>query len=334
MNRLILFSLLFVFAGCNSAKNKPDVSHIKVDLIIERFEQAFFKIDSNNIREGLTGLRNSYPGFYPVFLRDILLVNPMDTSSFTVIRSMLSGYRPVYDSIEKKYPKLDWLKDELEEGFRYVKYYYPKYNVPRIITFIGTLDAPGVVMAPQYLGIGLHQFAGKDFSVYQAGPIQEMYPAYISRRFDKEYITANAFKAVADDIYPDKSAGNTLIEQIVEKGKQWWLLDHFLPDAPDSVKTGFTGKQLNWTKENEGNIWSYLMKNENLYSIEPTTIQNYLGEAPSTQGLPDASPGNIGQWIGWRIVEKYASSHSAMSVEEILATPARTVFQESGYKPK
>jgi hypothetical protein len=334
MTRLSIITLAFFFASCHSGKNKPNVSHIKVDVNIERFEQSFFKIDSNHIREGLIDLRNAYPDFYPVFLRDILLVNPMDTSSFAVIRGILTSYHSINDSIQKKYSNLAWLKDELTEGFRYVKYYYPQYNVPRVITFIGTLDAPGVILSPQYLGIGLHQFAGKDFSVYQAAPVQEMYPGYISRRFDREYITPNVFKAVADDIYPDKSVGNPLIEQMVEKGKQWWLLDHFLPDVDDTLKTGFTGKQLAWTKENEGNIWSYIMKNENLYSIEPTTIQNYLGEAPSTQGLPDAAPGNIGQWIGWRIVENYASRHSDLKLQQVLSTPARTIFQESGYKPK
>ena len=43
-------------------------------------------------------------------------------------------------------------------------------------------------------------------------------------------------KSVADDIYPDKSVGRPLIEQMIEKGKHWFLLDKFLPDAPDSVK--------------------------------------------------------------------------------------------------
>ena len=52
-----------------------------------------------------------------------------------------------------------------------------------------------------------------------------MYPAYISRRFDAVYIPANCIKAVIDDIFPDKSTGKPMIDQMIEKGKQWWLLD-------------------------------------------------------------------------------------------------------------
>jgi hypothetical protein len=328
----ILMAVLFL-AACNNS-DKPDVSNIKVDLHLERLEQSFFRMDSNNVRTGLSELRNAHPGFYPFFMQEILMLNPMDTNSYAYVRNLLTSYRPINDSIQKKYANLNWLKDDLTETFKYVKYYYPDYRIPGIVTYLSEFSAPGVCVAPGYIGVGLHQFAGKNFSVYEAGPIREMYPSYISRRFDKEYIVPGVVTAVVDDIYPDKRAGLPLIEQMVEKGKQWWLADHFLPDAHDSLITGYTGKQLDWAENNEGDIWSYIMKNENLYSIEPETIQMYMEPGPYTQNMSDASPGQIGPWIGWQIVKKYASAHSSMKIPEILATPARTIFQESKYKPK
>lgn len=334
MFRIYLFALIVLLSGCGGDANKPDVSHIKVDLTLERFEQDFFKIDTNNIQGGLAHLRNAYPHFFPVYVQNILQVNPMDTASYSIIRSIVSSYRPINDSLQEKYPNLNWLKDDLTEGFQYVKFYYPQYRVPRILTFIATLDAPGVVLTPEYLGIGLHQYAGKDFSVYEAPELQQVYPAYISRRFDKEYMVANSMKAVVDDVYPDQSVGRPLVEQMVEKGKQWYLLQHFLPDAPDSALTGFTQKQLDWVEANEGNVWSHIVKNENLYGIEPHVIQTYIGESPFTQGMPEASPGNIGQWIGWRIVQQYAQKNEKLTLQQVLQTPARTIFQGAAYKPK
>jgi hypothetical protein len=328
----ILIAVLFLTACKNN--DKPDVSHIKVDLRLERFEQSFFKMDSNHVREGLADLRNAHPGFYPFFMQEILRLNPVDPGSLSIVRKILTDYQPINDSIQKKYSNLSWLRDELSTGFKYVKYYFPDYRIPGIVTYIGEFSAPGLCVAPGYIGIGLHQFAGRNFSVYQEGPIQEMYPSYISRRFDKEYIAPGVMTAMVDDIYPDKKAGLPLIEQMVEKGKQWWLAEHFLPDAHDSLITGYTGKQMDWVKENEGNIWSYLMKNENLYSIEPETIQLYMEPGPFTQNMSEASPGQIGPWVGWRIVKKYAAAHSSLKLEEILAIPARTIFQESKYKPK
>lgn len=333
MKYLQVLILIVTICSCNNS-NKPDVSKIKVDISIERFEQSFFQIDTNNISVGLTDVRNRFPDFYPLFIQHILQLNPSDSSSIGIIKAIISGYRDINNTIQSKYNNINWLQKELTESFRYVKYYFPKYTVPGVITFIGTLDAPGIVLTPTHLGIGLHQYAGKNFSVYKDEQVQQLYPSYISRRFDQEYIVPNSMKAVVDDIYPDQTIGKPLIEQMVEKGKQLYLLDHFLPDAHDTLKTGYTKRQLDWVQKNEGNVWSYIIQNENIYSIEPTVIQIYMGEAPFTQNMPEDSPGNIGQWIGWQIMKKFANSSDTLTVQKILQTPAKKIFEGAKYRPK
>ena len=139
---------------------------------------------------------------------------------------------------------------------------------------------------------------------------------------------------IIDDIFPDKSTGKPMVEQMIEKGKQWWLLDKLMPATADSLKTGYTQKQLKWCKENEGLIWNYFVTNENLEAIEPDMIQNYIGESPTTQGMPQSSPGNIGQWVGWQIVKKFAAENSSLNPTEIMNTPARKILTEAKYKPK
>jgi uncharacterized protein YjaZ len=80
-------------------------------------------------------------------------------------------------------------------------------------------------------------------------------------------------------------------------------------------------------------MWPVMVK-ENLYSIEPSVIQSYIGEAPFTQTMSDASPGNIGQWIGWRIVQKFASRNKKLTLQQVVETPAKTIFESAGYRPK
>jgi hypothetical protein len=164
---------------------------------------------------------------------------------------------------------------------------------------------------------------------------QQLFPAYISRRFEPQYIVVNCMKAVIEDIYLDRSGAKGLVEQMIEKGKQWWLLDKFLPTTPDSLKTGFTEQQLNWCEANEGLIWNdVIVTQKDLYTKDPMAIQNYIGEAPFTQSLGPSSPGNIGQWIGWQIVKKFANKNSSMSVTDVLKTDARKILEEAKYKPK
>ena len=148
-------------------------------------------------------------------------------------------------------------------------------------------------------------------------------------------MAANCMKAIVNDLYPDKSSGKPLIEQMIEKGKQWYLLDLFIPDAPDSVKTFYTQKQLDWCERNEGDIWTIILKNEDLNSINPTTIQTYIGEGPFTQSFSqENSPGNLGQWIGWQIVKKFAEKNSSLKPEEIMKMEARKILDGAKYKPK
>jgi len=337
MKKTSLILLVFVFAACGNRKNIPDVSDISVNVTIERFDKAFFNLDSNNIVSGLKQLNRQFPYFTNDFIANILGAGPLtDTNqtAFIASRQFLTSYQPVKDSIELQFEKISGLEKELKKGFQFVKYYFPNYQLPpKVVSYIGPFDAPGVAITRYTLAIGLQLYAGKDFSFYKSKQGQELYPAYISRRFEASYISANCMKAIAEDLFPDNSGSKPLIDQMIEKGKYWWLIDQFLPETADSLKTGFTQKQSEWCKSNEGLIWNFFLQND-IYTIDPDLIKAYIGDAPNTQGMPDASPGNIGQWVGWQIVKKYIAGHPAIMPEQLMKTDARKIFEEAKYKPK
>jgi hypothetical protein len=308
-----------------------------VNAHIERFDQDFFSLDSTRIGDGLQALSRQYPYFLNDFAVNILGTAPLsDTSlnSFTACRHFLSSYQPVKDSITEKFRNMRRIEADLTRGFQHIKYYFPKYNLPpKVVSYLGPFDAPGVALTRFTLAIGLQLYAGHDFSFYHSAQGQELFPLYISRRFDPEYIVPNCMKALEEDIFPDPSQGKPLVEQMIEKGKYWWLLDRLLPESADSLKTGFTGKQLEWCNQNEGQIWNFFLQND-LYSIDPELIKNYLGDGPYTQGMPGSSPGNIGQWVGWQIVQKYAALHPDLAPDSVMKTGPRTIFDEVKYKPR
>jgi hypothetical protein len=289
------------------------------------------------VQQGLLELAKQYPYFINDFAVNILGTSPLsDTSAdaFFACRRFISGYGSVKDSLDLKFASMHSIEEGLKKGLQYIRYYFPKYNLPpKIVAYIGPFDAPGVALTRYTLAIGLQLYAGKGFPFYLSSQGQELFPLYISRRFETEYIVPNCMKSLTEDLFPDQSQGKPLIEQMIEKGKSWWLIDQLLPETADSLKTGFSQKQLNWCVSNEGQIWNFFL-DQNLFSIEPDLIKNYIGDAPYTQGMPEASPGNIGQWVGWRIVQKYASLHADMTPLQLMKTPAKTIFEETKYKPK
>lgn len=334
--------LLSVVIGIYSCRNNnaPDVSHIKVDIKIKRFDKAFFeKMDTTQVAAHLVMLTQQFPRFTYDFCEYMIgaPLTPQIDSSAMALYGMKKFYqlsKPIYDSIAPKFEDMSAIEDDLTQAFKYVKYYLPNYQIPEVVTYVGPFDLPGVAVTPSAMAIGLQLFAGKNFSFYQSTEAQEVFPLYISRRFEPAYIAPACMNSVIQDVYPDGSAGESLIVQIIEKGKRWYLLDKFLSNAPDNIKTGYTEKQLKWCKENEGMIWGSLLQSTDIYTSEPAIIKNYIGESPTTDGMPAASPGNIGQWIGWQMVKLYVSKHPEVTVDALMKMDAKKIFTEGKYKPK
>jgi hypothetical protein len=343
MKKTTLFFLFSVLVfSCKNEKGMPDVSGINVEIKFERFDREFFSIDSNNIQPDISQLSNKYPELAAIFIQNILGLDSI--SAPQGVRRFLGMSGQLNDTINIVFKNTSTLESDFKKAFQFVKYYFPAYKIPAIITIAGPVDAMAQsdngpspnFLRPDFLGISLQFYLGKNFSVY-SDPffVSNVAPTYRSRRFSKEYIVADAMQLVVANLFPDGSKGKPLIEQMVEKGKQWYLLDKFMPTTNDTLKTGYTKQQLDWCVENEGLVWSNLVKNEDLQSLTPTVIQTYIGEGPFTQGFPqEYSPGNIGQWIGWQIIKKYVAKNSGVTPENIMRTPAVKIIEEAKYKPK
>jgi len=335
-----LFCSLILALGliaCGDRSDHPDVSKIAVDLKVDRFDQAFFQLDTNQIAAELNRLNASYPNFYPDFMEHVIGLPANDTSADVKnnLAFFLNSYLPLYSTLLASYKDVGPIESDVEEGLRYVKYYFPTYNsIQKLIFFIGPFDAPGAALTRDGIAIGLQQYAGRDFSFYQSPQGLELFPAYISRRFERNYIPVNALKLVVQELCPDTVGFGPLIDQIVVHGREAWLLDQFLPSTADSLKLGFTQNQIDWCKQNEALIWSYLVKNIDLQSTDPDLIQNFLGEAPFTAGLDqDHSPGNLGNWIGRQILRAYKKKHPNISLSEVIKLTPAQILEGAAYKP-
>ena len=336
-SKLFLAGMIFL-AACSNNENRPDISSIKVNTTIERFDLDYFSLDSNRLQEGIKFLGSKYPYFINDFTANILGAGPVSDSNQVlpiINRQFFTTYYPVAEIIKKELKDLGNTEKELNKSFRYLTYYFPDYKMPRLIAYLGPFDAPGVALTDSAIAIGLQLYAGKDFPFYTSQQGQELFPAYISRRFEKEYIPVNVMKAVLLDLYPDRSTGFPLLEKMIEQGKYWWLTKQVLPDAADSLVTGFTKSQLEFCEKNEGLIWNMFLQSEFLYSTDPSIQKLYIGEGPGTQGLPPAAPGNIGQWIGMRIVKAYADQQDkSIQPRKLMQLSPREILDGSKYKPR
>ncbi len=341
----ILFVPLFLISitlfSCNGGEKIPDVSNIKVDITTFRFEKDFFKFDTSQRFNTLEELQNKYPDFVNFYYERILGVEG-DGNAGAAITPFLLSYRTIYDSIQLLYPDFTKFENEIKNGLQFVKYYFPNYKLPeKIITFIGPLDASyktsfglqGDILTNSAIGIGLQLHMGENFSFYKSEQGIQMYPEYISKRFEPNTITVNAMKNIVDDMFAEKMEDKTLVQQMVEKGKRLFLLHKVLPAVDEYKLIGYTAGQLKQAYSHEKEIWNMFAQNNSLQSIDENIIKNYIGESPKTQELGDASPGNIGSFAGWQIVKKYMQQKDGVTLQQLMATDADSIFQDAKYKP-
>ncbi|OYU57296.1 MAG: hypothetical protein CFE25_02210 [Chitinophagaceae bacterium BSSC1] len=322
-----------MFVACKSKPTAPDVSKIPVKLKVLRFEDAFFGLDTNHLEEALNELERNYPGFAKDFLFNIMGTTP--TTAVNDIKSFSNSYRLMYDSAKQHFANLQPVSDQVEMGLKYVKHYFPNYKLPtNLVTFIGPINSYGNIITTDALAVGLQLYMGRDYSLYKTDMGQQLYPSYLSRRFEQAYIPVNCMNNIIEDLYPNKSLGMALVDQLVETGKRQYVLDHFLPNLPDSLKLGYTGQQVADCNSNESNIWAFFIQNNLLYVTEPEITKEYMNEAPNTPALGSNFPGFIGRFVGWKIVQKYMENHADLGLAKLMETPARKIFEEAKYKPR
>lgn len=330
---LLLATLLF---SCGQQKKTPDVSDIRVDLTVHRFEKDLFSLDTNKLAPQLDQLIAKYPSFGENFLSTILNTDPhwSADSATAYVKGFITAYRNVYDSAERVFADFDPYVAEIKKGIRFLTYYFPNYKAPaNIITYIGPLDGYGDILSEDALIIGLHHHIGKNFSMYNLPWVQQVYAGYISNRFEPAYIAVNCMKNIVLDIYPEKTEDQSLVIQMVENGKRLYVLSKLLPATEEYKLIGYTEDQLKKCYKNEAVIWNLFAQNNLLQVTDNNITKNYIGEGPKTQELGEESPGNIGSFAGWQIVKKYMNKYPETKLPQLLNTPAETIFQEAKYKP-
>jgi hypothetical protein len=342
-----LLLALFAVGGCNHEERPPDVSNVKIALRTYRFDKDLYSIDTNRIGEGLQKLAAKYPDFLNYYLDTLMAygIHGNYADSTKGIREGLrmdlteKGHRALQDTIVKDYPGNDDLDKQLAVGFQYMKHYFPDYEIPKVIYLnLGLSDWPAFALDKTTFCIGLDMFLGPQYPYYAAIGV----PDYMAAHLRKSYIPVSAFAQVYQSLYPFQAEDKPLLDLMIQRGKQQYFLHKVLPSTPDSVLFGFTQRQVTWCNSNEAVIYNFLIHERLLYNKELLSIHPYIYDGPFAKGLEAVtepvkkSPGNIGTWLGYRIVASYMAQHPETSLKQLcdLKVDPTKFLEEARYKPK
>lgn len=315
-------ALCVLVLGINSCKKeevsklKVDVSNIKVNVNINRFDVDFY----NTSEKSLEQVKKEYPLLFPLNDHDSVWINKRNSKD----------EQELFIETQRVFNDISELDLELVSLFKHVKYYNPKFISPKVITMLTNIDYDSrIVYADSLMLISLDSYLGKNHEFYND------YPEYVKQNNKKENVIVDAAKAIINkQMYPSKS--RRFIDKMIYKGKKMYLLDAYLPNVLDENKIGYSKIKLDWAVNNEEEIWKYFIEKDILYSTNKENDKRFLNLAPFSKFYLEGdnqSPGRVGEWVGWQIVRSYMQKND-VSLRELLQTDEETIFKKSKYKPK
>ena len=332
------FFLIIMLFSC-SGEHRVDVSHIDLDIRVERFDRALDSLRSDNVLVKNREWLRRYGFFYADYMQYMLEAgNPLDSVQLeSVLRQIIEtdDFRALKASVYETYPDLSAQEAGLTDAFKHLKYYFPQLKVPRIIAFFSGFSVQSPV-GEDYLGIGLDMFLGADSKFYPA--LRESIPYYLSRRFTPENIVPRTVESfIREELYPQHDLDVTLLQHMVYQGKVLYLMDRVMPEVADTLKIGYTTPQWEWANRYERDIWAWFLQENLLYESDYNRIQKYLSEAPFTPELGEnnESAPKLGVFIGWRLVQAYMERYPETTLPELLEiSEAQVILDGSKYRGK
>jgi gliding motility-associated lipoprotein GldB len=334
MHRYFPFVILFLivlFASCDSETEEacvfqPDIEeNVQVDFVM--LQDSLMNISS---KKDLVNLLTRYP-----LIRDYVFRRteyPDDSVFVNELYSRLTN--PHLDTlhleVNRVFGDMSSVKKQFEEAFSNLNYYYPNFTPPKIQTVISGLDTD-LFVSDSLIIVSLDFFLGKD-AKYRP----KMYN-YLLRKYDPNDIVPSCMLiyGISNRYNKIRQSDQTVLADMITYGKAFYFAKHMLPCEADSVFIWYTPEEIQGSRKNEDLIWARFIESQVLFSTSKKVKQDYLGERPATIQVGEKCPGRIGQWIGWRIINKYAESHPDITLPQLMALDdAQKIFKESKYKPQ
>ena len=128
---------------------------------------------------------------------------------------------------------------------------------------------------------------------------------------------------------------DNVITEMIHYGKLKYFEKCMLPETPDEIIFGYTTDQMKFCRNNENQMWQYLIEHDLLFNSDQFTIRKLTGEAPFTSYFTNESPGRAAIWLGFRIVESFMIKNPGENIEQLMSnTDVQSILQESKYNPQ
>lgn len=329
-----LLILGFLFQSCSHSRWDVDTSDVLYNGTILRLDTALFSNGGVPVTsDRLIALKSTYGDFLNMYLTDIMRVGPMDNPMTAGILNqflMDPTWKDLEKVIEEKHPNLDSESNQLERAFKSYAVIFKEDTLPKIIAYNSGFNV-GVYPTRAYLGVGLEWYSGGDLKIMDRLP-PDLFPQYKRDRMQPRFLVPNALRGWLFVKHKSLSNGESLLNRMIFAGKIYYATHVLLPDLPEEQIMNYSPRQIDWCKNEEYQIWKYILDNDLIFSIEAKKVEKMMNDGPFTPGMPSESPGGVGNWIGYQMVNAFMDRNEKMTLPELFALQNDKVFLEK-FKP-
>ena len=322
-----------VLCGCgNKYQYIPkDIEPVAVEIV--RFDSALLAVQTDSAMQDVAQLYADYEEFIPLYVEGVLRLPMEDTAYFSeqlanFLVDTTMGFAQTNALAKERFANVDSIQNALNIAFSRLHYLYPDWVIPTVYLFVSGFNS-SVVYYDNMLGVGVDMYLGSDYPYYN----QVVYD-YQKSTMEKEYVVRDIMSMYLAYNIAYNSKHNRLLEQMIFRGKQLFLLSQLLPDAPAWQVIGYTPEQWAWCEHYERAIWNRIMEKRDLFKTESSVLSSYMNEGPFTAEVTQDSPGRLGLWVGWRIVDSYMRHNEEVSIHDLINEgDAQKILEQSFYKP-
>ena len=329
----ILLLIAVSLTACHQGRTyfPKDIEAQEVEIV--RFDNALLNVHETSVAHDIKVLYDEYPVFMPLWVEDILGIPSADTAYLEealpqFLNDTLYGFQMTNQREQEVFADVSDLEKALSQAFSRIKWLYPETEIPNIYLFVSGFQTP-IYFEEDLIGIGADMYLGSDYEYYNRVVYE-----YQKQTMRKECIPVDLISAFLFRTLPYTSDKSRLLDQMMYRGKVMYLTAQIFDKLPDYEVMGWTKEQWDWCVDNERAIWHLVMDKRDLFKTESLVLTSYLNDGPFTSEISQDSPGRLGIWLGWRIVENYMEHNEGVSLQELMAEgDAQKILEESFYKP-
>lgn len=301
---------------------------------IKRFEKDLFSVSLYHLKDSIPVLQQKYPRFFPLFTNRIINIGNSKQPDFperlTAFVSDFTIYN-VHKAVSSVFKDLTPIQLELSDAFGNYLDYFPGKTVPEIVTCISGFNQ-SIIVGDSLLVISLDKYLGSNSEFYRL--LDPPVPQYVQFNMHPAKIPSDVIYSFIYTEFPYNDAKDNLLSRMIFEGRAMFTAHKLLGEIEDTLLWGYTSGQMNFCRNNEKQMWTFLVENKYLFNSDKLLITKFIEPAPFTKEFSSESPGRSAVWIGYRIVESFVKNNKDVSISQLMAeTDYLKILNMSRYNP-